>query len=77
VSLLVDDDTPPFAFVKLTGRVTLSEDVDEVRAWATRIGGRYMGADQAESYGRRNAVEGELLVRLTPTHAVGMKDIAD
>jgi len=39
VSLLVDDETPPFSFVKLTGRVTLREDLVEVRACATRIGG--------------------------------------
>jgi 8-oxo-dGTP pyrophosphatase MutT (NUDIX family) len=30
---------------------------------ATRIGGRYVGAELAEAYGRRNAVPGELLVR--------------
>ena len=44
-----------------------SEDPDELRTWATRIGGRYMGADRAEEFGRRNGVPGELLVRLRPT----------
>jgi hypothetical protein len=33
---------------------------DEYRTyWATRIGGRYMGTQGADEYGRRNAVEGE------------------
>ena len=40
---------------------------DEYRIyWATRIGGRYMGTDGADEYGRRNAVEGESLARVTP-----------
>jgi hypothetical protein len=45
--------------------------------WATRIGGRYMGADRAEAFGRRNAVEGELLVRLTPDRVLARRNIAD
>ena len=34
--------------------------------WAAVIGGRYMGAERAEEYGRRNGVPGELLVRVRP-----------
>ena len=77
VSLVVDDDTPPFAFVKLTGSVTVSEDPDELRSWATRIGGRYMGADRADEFGRRNGVPGELLVRLRPTRVFAEAEVAD
>jgi PPOX class probable F420-dependent enzyme len=77
VSLLVDDERPPFAYVKLTGSVTVSEDLDELRHWATRIGGRYMGADRAEEFGARNGVPGELLVRLRPEKVTGLRDIAD
>ena len=77
VSLVVDDDTPPFAFVKLTGAVTVSEDPDELRTWAARIAGRYMGADRAEEFGRRNGVPGELLVRLRPTRVIAEADVAD
>ena len=51
---------------------------DEYRIyWATRIGGRYMGADWADEYGRRNAVERELLVRVTPQKVVAYKNISD
>jgi hypothetical protein len=49
----------------------------DLRRWATRIGGRYMGADRAEAYGRRNGVEGELLVRVTPTKIIARSGIAD
>jgi hypothetical protein len=45
--------------------------------WASRIGGRYMGADKAEAFGRRNAVPGELLVRLRPGKVAAQAGIAD
>ncbi|MER5405999.1 PPOX class F420-dependent oxidoreductase [Streptomyces sp. NPDC002769] len=64
VALCVDDDRPPFAFVVLEGRAELSEEPDELRRWAARIGGRYMGAERAEEFGKRNGVPGELLVRV-------------
>lgn len=76
VALCVDDQEPPYTFVMVTGTVSFSDDLDEMLAWATRIGGRYMGADRAEEFGRRNAVVGELLVRLTPTKVVASKDVS-
>ncbi len=76
VCLLVDDEAPPFAFVQVEGLATLSEDLAELRRWAALIGGRYMGADQAEAYGARNGVPGELLVRVTPTRIVAQAEIA-
>ncbi len=77
VSLCFDDDRPPFSFVIVEATVTISEDLDELVRWSTIIGGRYMGPDQAERYGRRNGVPGELLVRATPTRIVAARDIAD
>lgn len=77
VCLCVDDERPPFAYVMLEGTVTLSEDRDELLRCATVIGGRYMGAEQAEQFGRRNAVPGEVVVRLTPTHVTAEAGIAD
>ena len=75
-ALCVQDDRPPFAFVTVEGRVTIGEDLDDVRRWAARIGGRYMGADQAEAYGERNGVPGELVVFLSPTKVLAKKDVA-
>jgi hypothetical protein len=77
VCLCVDDERPPFSFVIVEGKVDISDELDEVLVWATRIGGRYMGAENAEAYGRRNAVPGELLVRLRPAHVVARAGIAD
>ena len=75
-SLIVDDEAPPFAYVRVDGAVEISEDLDEMLVWATRIAYRYMGPELAESYGRRNAVPGELLVRLRPAHVVTEAGVA-
>ena len=77
VVLCVDDDRPPFSFVQIQGTVTLSEHPDELLATATRIGGRYMGADRAEEFGARNGVPGELVVRVTPTKVIKAFDLAN
>lgn len=76
-ALCVDDDRPPFAYVMVEGPVTLSTDLDEMLPWATRIAARYMGEEQADAFGRRNAVPGELLVRLRPERIVAMAGVAD
>ncbi len=76
-SMCVDDERAPFSFVIVSGTAELIDDPDQVREWAAIIGGRYMGADQAEAYGERNGVPGELLVRLRPRHVVSEKDLAD
>lgn len=77
VCLCVDDERPPFSFVIVEGEVEISEDLDEMLVWASRIGGRYMGAENAEAFGRRNAVPGELLVRLRPANVAAQAGIAD
>jgi len=76
-SLCVDDDRPPFSFVVVEGVAEINDDRDELRRWATRIGGRYMGAERAEEYRARNAVPGELVVRLRPAHVTSALDVAD
>jgi PPOX class probable F420-dependent enzyme len=77
VALCVDDERPPFAYVLIEGRAEVQDDPEALRLWATRIGGRYMGDDQAEAYGARNAVPGELLVRVRPSKVVALRRITD
>jgi PPOX class probable F420-dependent enzyme len=76
VCLLVNDERPPFAYVQVEGTAALSEEPAELRRWAGLIAGRYMGAAQAEAYGARNGVPGELLVRVTPTRVVAHAEVA-
>ena len=75
-AIVVDEEVAPYAFVHIRGRVTLSEDLEELLRFATAIGGRYMGADRAEEFGRRNAVPGELLVRLRPERVIAQAEVA-
>lgn len=77
VAVLFDDEEPPFSYVLIRGTAALSDDLVEVRRWATRIGARYMGEDRAEEFGARNGVPGELVVRVTPTKVVAEAAIAD
>ncbi|KRQ22275.1 MULTISPECIES: PPOX class F420-dependent oxidoreductase [Mycobacteroides] len=77
ISLAVDDQRPPYSYVQFTAEARLTSDLDEMREWATRIGGRYMGAELAEDFGRRNAVPEESLVRATITKVVARAGIAD
>ena len=76
VAMCFDDETPPFGFVVVRGKVELRDDPDELLRWATTIAGRYMGDDKAEEYGRRNGVPGELLVFVHPTKISGTLDVA-
>ena len=77
VSICVDDQTPPFSFVTVYGTAKLHHyKQDELLKWATKIAQRYMGKNNAEAYGRRNSVEGEVLVRIKPTRIIAEKDIA-
>jgi PPOX class probable F420-dependent enzyme len=75
-AVVVDEEVAPYAFVHLRGHVTLSEDLEELLRFATAIAGRYMGADRAGEFGRRNAVPGELLVRLRPERVIATADLA-
>lgn len=75
VVLCVDLPAPPYAFVQVQGVATTSEEPDELLRTATRIGGRYMGEDRAEEFGRRNAVPGELVVRVRPTRVNAVLDV--
>jgi len=77
VCMCVDDQAPPYSYVLVEGTATLSDDLEELRRWATLIGGRYMGADRADEFGARNAAPGELLVRITPRRVIARAAIVD
>ncbi len=81
--LCVDLEEPPYAYayayaqvqVQVQGTATISEDPDELVRSASAIAGRYMGADDAATFGRRNGVPGELLARLQPTKVISVFDV--
>ena len=71
IALTVDLEKPPYAFVAVEGTVTISEDLETMLPLSIAIGRRYMGDERGEEFGRRNAVPGELLIRLTPSKIFG------
>ncbi|MGW1678995.1 PPOX class F420-dependent oxidoreductase [Saccharopolyspora sp. NPDC002376] len=75
VVLCADLPEPPFGFVQVQGIAETSEDPAELLRTATRLGGRYMGQDRAEEFGRRNGVPGELVVRIRPTKVIASLDM--
>lgn len=77
VVICVDDPHPPFSFVQVQGIATTYDGAGDMLDIATRIGGRYMGADRADEFGRRNAVPGELVVRVQPTKVNAAFRVAD
>ena len=77
VALSFDDEDPPFSFVVIEGDARVDRDEGELLTWATKISGRYMGADRAAEFGRRNAVPTELLVRVKPRRIVGQWNVSE
>jgi PPOX class probable F420-dependent enzyme len=77
VAVCLDDERPPFAFVTVSGRAELVDDPEQVRYWAGRIGARYMGANRANEFAERNAVPGEVVVRIRDAKIVAKTGITD
>src|SRR5258708_1663663 len=66
-ALCTDLQEPPYGFVQVQGSAELSQDPGDLLRATTAIAARYVGSDRAEEFGKRNAVPGELVVRLRPT----------
>lgn len=77
VALSVDDERPPYAFATIEGTVSVSRDLDEMLPLSIAIARRYMGEEHAQQFGRRNAVDGELLLRLHRVRVTAAADLAD
>lgn len=77
LAMSVDLEEPPYSFVQLSAEAAIVRDPEELLEWATRLAARYMGAEQANAYGKRNAVPEELLVRARITKVVALAEIAD
>jgi PPOX class probable F420-dependent enzyme len=77
VVMCVDEPRPPYSFVQAQGIATLGEYPQDVLDIATRTGGRYMGAERADEFGRRNSVPGELVVRIKPTKVLKAFNVAE
>ncbi|HYZ54093.1 MAG TPA: PPOX class F420-dependent oxidoreductase [Streptosporangiaceae bacterium] len=77
VAISVDLEQEPYGFVQVQGNAELSEDPAELLRTATAIAARYVGADRAAEFGRRNGVPGELAVRVRPTKVIAYFNMTD
>lgn len=75
-ALSVDLSVHPYGFVHLEGTVQVDDDHEGFREWSRTIAARYVPRDEVDAYADRNAVPGELLVRLTPQTVVAVNDLA-
>jgi PPOX class probable F420-dependent enzyme len=75
-SLSADVEVYPYSFVTARGPVSIDEHAADLLTWATRIAERYVPAGEGPAYGKRNAVDGEMLCRLRPDRITGVRDIA-
>lgn len=76
IALVVDEEVPPYAFVHVRGRAEISEDPEQLLRFATEMGARLMGVDRAKEFGARNAVPGELLIRVKAERVISNADVA-
>ncbi len=76
VVVVVQDPRPPYTYVSIEGDARLIDDLSQCRDVSTRLGAKYMGADRAEEFGKRNGVPGELVVRVRPTKIFGEANVA-
>ncbi len=77
VMLSVDEEVFPYAFVLVEGRATLERPTaEELWPWSRRIAERYVPADMLDATAKRNAVEGELLVRVAMSKITGIRGVA-
>lgn len=78
IMISVDDENPPFAFVLVDSKADIKQlSAKDLLPWTTRIASRYVPSGQGDAFGKRNAVEGELLVRVPLTKVIGEAGVAD
>jgi hypothetical protein len=77
VALVVDDEDRPFSFVLVEGVATVSDDIRSLQAWARRIATRYQAPEDVDRYTERNAIEGELVVRVRPQRWIARAAMAE
>lgn len=74
----VDDTDYPYAFVILHGDASIDRlSPEALLPWSTRIARRYVPAGEEQRFGKRNAVPGEILVRITPRKVLAYHGVAD
>ena len=78
VAITFDNESFPYDFVTVEGEAEILEPTaNQLLAISTSIASRYVPEDQAETYGARNAVPDERLVKVTPTKIISATGVAE
>jgi PPOX class probable F420-dependent enzyme len=75
-ALTVDVSEFPYDFALVRGPVRVERQAADLLEWTTRIAQRYVPGRLVPDYGKRNAVDGELLCRLRIERVNGAADLA-
>ena len=76
VTLVVDEERFPYAFVMIEGTATVSAGSQGRQHWARRIAARYVPTDIVDRYVERNSTDGELVVRVVARRVVARAAMA-
>jgi PPOX class probable F420-dependent enzyme len=77
VTLVVDDEVPPFAFVMIEGTAVASPDVGNVEQLARRISQRYDAGEGMEEFVRFAREELGMLVRVAASRIVALERVGE
>ncbi len=79
ICLSIDDQKPPFSFIILNGIAEIDRHpkYDELLHLTSRIAKRYMGEENAQKYGKRNAVKGECIIKIKPSKIIAQKNVSE
>lgn len=77
VTLVVDDENPPFAFVMIEGAAEMSQQVDELRRAAVEINDRYNGGKNVEQFVQFATAALGSLVRVRPTRILALDRVGE
>jgi PPOX class probable F420-dependent enzyme len=77
VTLVVDDEVPPFAFVMIEGTAVASRDIGNVEQLARRISQRYDTGEGMEEFVRFAREELGMLVRVAASRIVALERVGE
>ena len=77
VTVVVDDERPPFAFVMVEGTAHTSSEAGDIDRVAPRIAERYDGPDSVEAFVRFAHEALGMLVRVQPTKIVALDRVGE
>ena len=78
VSICVENDSYPYGFATIQGIATVQElPLGDLLIWTTKIASRYVPENLASQFGKRNAVDGEILVRVNIREFFAFEGIAE